>query len=94
MVRTALLSFAVALAGCASTGTDGPVKIGEDLYMIGGLGGALDHSGSVVKAKFFKQASEHCASMGREMSPVSSKGQDAFMSSWASAEVQYRCVKK
>lgn len=94
MVRIALLSFVVAIAGCVSTGTDGPVKIGDDLYMVGGLGGAFDHSGSVVKAKFFKQASEHCVSMGREMLPVASKGQDAFMSNWASAEVQYRCVKK
>lgn len=94
MRKLAVAIPAVLLAGCFTTGTGGPVKIADDLYMIGGLGGAFDYSGSAVTAKFYKQASEHCAGMGLSMQPVSSKGQDAFMSNYASSEVQYRCVKK
>lgn len=88
--------FALAIAGCASVGTNtgGPVKIGEDLYMIGGLGDFFDVSGSAVKARFFKQAAEHCAGIGREMMPVNSTSQDVANGKYASAEVQYRCTKK
>lgn len=83
----------LALAGCA-TGTDGPVKIGNDLYMIGGLGGMTDYSASTVKAKFFRQGAEFCASMGREMAPVNSTGRDSGFGTYASAEVQFRCLQK
>lgn len=92
--QSLIIAAAIALAGCAATGTGGPVKITDDTYMIGGIGGPFDYSGSAVMAKFFGQANEHCAGMGLSMVPVSSKGQDAFMSNYASAEVQYRCVKK
>lgn len=86
---------ALILSACATgTGTQGPVKIGQDLYMIGGLGGPFDYSGSAVKAKFFRQAAEYCAGMGRDMAPVNSTGQDAMGANYASAEVQFRCVVK
>jgi hypothetical protein len=67
------------------------VNIGPDLYMIGGLGGAFDHSGSALKAKFFLQAQQFCASKGQTMAPVNSSHKDA---GWehSSAEVQFRCV--
>lgn len=70
------------------------MKISEDTYMIGGLGGVLDFSGSVVKAKYFKQAAEHCASMGRDVRPLTSSEVDSGPGTYASAEVQYRCVKR
>jgi len=79
-------------AGCATMGTEGVVAIGSDLYMIGGLGKVTDHSGSAVKARFFQEASRYCQEKGRSMFPVNSTGQDAGGYTWASAEVQFRCV--
>jgi hypothetical protein len=80
-------------SGCATTGTDGVVPIGPDLYMVGGHGSSLDHSGSGVKAKFFREASKFCEDKGRVMLPVNSTGQDAGFYTFASAEVQFRCVQ-
>ena len=80
------------LSGCA-TGTDGVVPIGPDLYMVGGLGKFTDFSSSAVKARFFQQASKFCADEGKTMSPVNSTGQDSGAGTYASAEVQFRCVQ-
>jgi hypothetical protein len=94
MKHALLLISVMMLTGCAATKTGGPVKIGEDTYMMGGLGGAFDHSGSVVKAKYIKQAADHCAGMGRDIRLLNSTGLDATMTAYASAEVQYRCVPR
>lgn len=80
-------------SGCATTGTNGVVKIGPDMYMVGGLGGVTDHSSSAVKARFYQDASKYCADMGREMSPVNSTGRDAGYATYASAEIQFRCLQ-
>ena len=79
------------ISGCA-TGTDGPVNIGPDTYMIGGLGQFTDYSASAVKARMFKQAQEFCASKNQNMVPVNSTGKDSGYGTYASAEVQFRCV--
>ena len=83
---------AILLAGCAGLGTDGVVPIGPDMYMIGGLGGGFDYSGSVVKAKFFREAAKYCDEKGKVMVPVNSTGRDASYGEYASAEVQFRCL--
>lgn len=80
------------LSGCATTGTDGVVQIGPDLYMIGGLGKFTDFSASAVKARMFQDASTYCAKQGRVMSPVGSTGRDSGFGTYASAEVQFRCL--
>lgn len=82
-----------ALFGCA-TGTNGVVPAGDGIYMVGGLGGMTDYSGSVVKARFFAEASKFCAGKGLAMQPINSTAQDAASYTYASAEVQFRCVKK
>lgn len=82
--------FLAGLLGCA-TGTDGPVQIGTNTYMIGGLGGMMDYSSSAVKARFFQQAAKFCESKGRTMVPLESSGRDAGYATYASAEVQFRC---
>lgn len=87
-----VLALAV-LAGCA-TGTDGPVQIGEETYMIGGLGQMLDFSSSSVKARFFQQASKFCADKGMDVQPLNSTGQDSGYATYASAEVQFRCIPR
>ena len=75
------LISAVALVGCAansigngtgtgiSAGTDEPVKIGDNLYKLGGTGNKTDTSGSAVKVRFFQQATTFCANKGLAMAP-------------------------
>ena len=79
-------------SGCATTGTEGIVQIGPDLYMVGGLGNFTDYSGSAVKARFYKDASKYCADRGQVMLPVNSTGNDADFGKYASAEIQFRCL--
>lgn len=79
------------LVGCA-TGTDGVVQMGPDMYMVGGQGKFTDFSGSAVKARFYRDATEYCGAKNRVMLPVNSTGQDSGFGTYASAEVQFRCV--
>ncbi len=80
------------LTACATTGTNGAVSIGPDMYMIGGQGNFTDFSGSAVKARQFQEASQFCEAKNRIMMPVKSTGQDALSGAYASAEVQFRCL--
>jgi len=78
--------------GCATTRTDGIVPIGPDLYMVGEWGRSNYRWGSDLKAKLFQDASKYCADKGRTMLPVDSTDQDASTYSFASAEIQFRCI--
>lgn len=78
------------LVGCA-TGTNGPVQISDNLYLIGGQGKFTEESGSVVKARFFQEANTFCHSKGLKLVPVKDSSQDANDHQEASAEVQFRC---
>ena len=84
--------MACCASGCATTGTDGIVPIGPDLYMVGGLGKFTDFSSSGVKARLFQDASKYCADSGRVMLPANSTGQDSGYGNYASAEIQFRCL--
>lgn len=88
----AAITVACLAGGCATTGTDGVVPIGPDLYMVGGLGRFTDFSSSAVKARLFQEASKHCVDMGRVMLPANSVGKDSGLGTYASAEVQFRCL--
>lgn len=92
MKRLSIAITAIVLSGCAVTGTEGVVEIGPNTYMLGGQGGRWDHSGSAVKARFFKEAAKYCSDKGMTIVPLNSTGQDAYGISYASAEVQFRCV--
>jgi hypothetical protein len=85
------LVLSTALVGCA-TGTDGVVAMGPDMYMIGGQGKFTDYSGSAVKARFFEDAGKYCRSKNRVMLPMNSTAKDSGFGTYASAEVQFRCV--
>ncbi|MEM5276699.1 hypothetical protein VSR17_16865 [Cupriavidus taiwanensis] len=85
------LVIAVALTGCATS--TGIVATGKDTYMLGDQGGMFDYTGSQVKAKLYGEAAKFCASKGMGMSPLASSGQDSSMLQYASAEVQFQCVK-
>ncbi len=90
----AALAAAAITSGCATTGTDGVVTIGPDQYMIGGLGGFTDWSGSAVKVRMFRDASKYCEERNLVMVPGESTGRDAGFARYASAEVQFRCLPK
>lgn len=81
-----------AVGACATTGTDGVVPIGPDLYMLGRLGKFTDFSSSAVKARLFQEASQFCQDKERVMVPVGSTGKDSGPATYASAEVQFMCV--
>ena len=66
--------------------------MGPDMYMVGGQGKFTDFSGSAVKARFYRDATEYCGAKNRVMLPVNSTGQDSGFGTSASAEVQFRCV--
>ena len=84
------IALAFNLASCA-TGTNGPVQISDNLYLIGGQGQFTERSGSVVKARFFQEANTFCNSKGLKLVPVKDSSQDANDHQEASAEVQFRC---
>lgn len=86
--------FALLAGGCVTTGTNGVVKIGPDTYMLGRFGNFTDASGSAVKARLFIEANEYCGKQGLEMVPGDSTARDSGFGTYASAEVQFRCVAK
>jgi hypothetical protein len=93
-LKNKIIAALFVLSGCATTGTDGVVKIGPDLYMIGGLGNFTDFSSSGVKARLYQQSSAYCEQQNRIMIPVNSTGQDSGFGTYASAEIQFRCLAK
>lgn len=92
-ITTAVFSIAaLSVTGCATTGTDGIVQIGPDMYMVGGLGKFTDFSSSAVKGRLYQDAAKFCADKNRVMLPVNSTGKDSEYGTYASAEIQFRCV--
>lgn len=91
-MKNKIAFIALTLCGCATTGTNGVVQIGPELYMIGGLGNFTDQSSSAVKARFYQQGSKYCEERDKVMLPVNSTGQDAGYGTYASAEIQFRCL--
>jgi hypothetical protein len=83
---------ASSIMGCATTGTGGVVEIGQNLYMIGGLGNFSDFSSSAIKARMFQDAAKFCSGKGKQMEPVGTTGKDSSYGTYASAEVQFRCT--
>lgn len=68
------ITLAFTVAGCA-TGTNDPVQISDNLYLIGGQGKFTEQSGSVVKARFFQKANTFCNSKGLKLVPVKDPSQ-------------------
>ncbi len=80
------------MSGCATTGTDGVVQIAPDTYMIGNLGRFTDFSGSAVKARLIKQAQDFCKKKGGVMKLIDSTFKDSGLGTYASAEIQFKCL--
>lgn len=92
IIVAALAIITTCVGGCATTGTEGIVPIGPDMYMVGGLGAFTDFSGSGAKAKLFKEASTFCADKKRVMLPINSTSKDSGYGTYASAEIQFYCL--
>ena len=78
------------LSGCAS----GVVPIGPDTYMMSDTGAWSWSSGGNLKAGIYKEAYAFCQKEGKEMMPVNTNQTDANFSTFARAEVQFRCLAK
>lgn len=53
------------------------------------------HSAGSVKSDIYKEGFEYCVSQGKEFQPVNDRGVDGVPGrSFASAEVQFRCLSK
>lgn len=91
-----IFAFSIAaatLSGCATTsGTSDIVPIGKDTYMLGRPGGLFTLSGGEVKAQLFRDANKFCHSQGKNLMPVSSESRDSAPYTYATAELQFRCL--
>jgi Short C-terminal domain len=87
-----VITTIVLLTGCASSGV---IPMGQDTFMISKQSSTGFHSAGSVKADIYKEGSAYCASQGKEFQPVNDHGVDGVPGrSFASAEVQFRCLTK
>ena len=83
----------IMLSACATTsGTADIVPIGKDTYMVGRPGGFFTISGGEVKAQLYRDANIFCRSQGKNLMPVSSESRNAAAYTYATAELQFRCL--
>ena len=69
--------------------------MGQDTFMISKQSTTGFHSAGSVKADIYQEGSAYCASQGKEFQPVNDHGVDGVPGrSFASAEVQFRCLSK
>jgi hypothetical protein len=92
MKRKLWSSVALALL-TAACNSGGIVEVGPNQYMLGGIGSPMDISASAVKVGFYQQAAKFCADKGLVMQATGSTGQDYAPGTYASAEIQFSCVK-
>ena len=78
------------LGACAHSGV---VKVGPDTYMIANSLWGVS-SGGYVKARAIWEASNYCASIGREILIIGSTQNDMRFGIEAAAEVRFRCLLK
>ncbi len=89
MKIAAVVSLAVALAGCATVGE--VTSIGKDSYMVGVevRGG---QNWTVVKAHAIKRANEFCAGQGKNMVLTHSETSGARGWTPQGAEIEFQCL--
>ena len=91
-MKRIIIALAVSLAGCASSGV---IPIGQDTYMISKQSSTGFHSAGSVKADIYQEGFAYCAGKDKEFQPVNERGVDGIPGrSFASAEIQFRCLSK
>ena len=78
------------LSGCAKS--DGPIRIGPDVYILANTGTWTWSSGAALKGDLYQQAMTFCQSQGREMLPLDARWNNATVIDFAHAELQFRCL--
>lgn len=93
MKKLLILSAALLLAGCASTGV---VQVGQNRYMIADSNSMYWEGGSVMK-DIVKEGTEFCAKQGKQFELLEKKTDDYQMGTIfggtkkASAEIYFTC---
>lgn len=80
----------VFLGGCATSST-GVAPLGDGQYMLHGTDLTGWGASADVRAALLKEAGQHCAKQGKELTGVQLAGAEAGWVSFASAEVRFRC---
>ena len=83
----------LALSACATTST-GPVPAGQDTYMISRKEGAFPSGNEPLLAEALKEATTHCAGMGKVMKLISN-GENSgpvILGNYPKATIVYSCV--
>jgi hypothetical protein len=90
-LKTIILIAAPAiLAACAHSGV---VPMGPDTYMIANSEWGFT-SGGVQTAKAMKEASAYCASIGKQLVPISTTANGVSFGKTPAAEVRFKCVQE
>jgi hypothetical protein len=89
MLRLAVISLAITVAGCSGPGV---VPMGRDTYMIAKDGSFTTFGGAAVKAELYQEANAFCESKGKHLMPVKDSSRDSGYARYANAEVQFRCL--
>ncbi|MDR3452634.1 MAG: SHOCT domain-containing protein [Rhodoferax sp.] len=90
-----LLTTGFLLFSAFAYASSGVVPMGQDTFMISAQSFTGFSSAGSVKADIYKEGSAYCATLGKEFQPVNDHGVDGVPGrSFASAEVQFRCLNK
>jgi hypothetical protein len=87
-----LLFWAISIAACANSGD--PVPMGRESYLLSSTGAWSWSAGGALKADLYREANAFCRSQGREWLPVHAVTTDGSFSTFARAEVEFRCLAK
>ena len=89
MVRILFTSLALLTSACASSSV---VPMGRGIYVVADTGAWSWSSGAVIKAGLYQKADSFCRADGKELMPVGSAQNDGNFSTFAHAELQFRCL--
>ena len=88
--RAAVVLWTLLVAGCADSG--GPVPLGGDSYMLSSTGAWSWSAGAALKADLYRQADAFCRTKGKEYLPERAVTNDGNFTTFAHAEVDFRCL--
>lgn len=88
MKKIILVVLSAGVSACAHSGV---VPMGQDTYMIANSEWGFS-SGGVQKAKVLQEASQYCASIGKQILVLSTKQNDVSFGKTPAAEVQFKCL--
>ena len=91
LTKAYCVAAVVAVGGCA--GITDVVSTGPDTYLIASHGTMGWSSGGAQKAKAFKEASDYCKKLGKQMHPINASETAGGFGKIAAGEVEFRCIK-